>query len=92
MYVEGHFISLSSYYEQVWQPYAVDPFSAIIKWWPYILYKHIIRISTFLLYQCMYVCIVITYSEGKAEPCKVAIPALGPMNRGTQHFPVPVRA
>ena len=56
------------------------------------LYKYIIRISTFLLYQCMYVCIVIIYSEGKAELCKVAIPARGQMDRGTQHFPVPVRA
>ena len=25
-------------YEQVWQPYGVDPFySAISKWWPYLL-------------------------------------------------------
>ena len=29
--------------EQVWQPYAVDPYyySAISKWWPYLLALHI---------------------------------------------------
>ena len=31
-------------HEQVWQPYAVDPYySAISKWWPYLLALYMIR-------------------------------------------------
>ena len=29
-------------HEQVWQPYAVDPYSSVIsKWWPYLLAPYI---------------------------------------------------
>ena len=57
--VPGHIYVLTTDtadHEQVWQPYAVDPYySAISKWWPYLLALYIIQIisniSTCLLYQ-----------------------------------------
>ena len=41
---------------------------------------------------CMYLCMVITYSKGKDQPCKVANSARGRLNRENEFFPVPVRA
>ena len=40
----------------------------------------------------MYVCIVVTYSQGKDQPGKVANSARGQLIRETEYFPVPVRA
>ena len=53
-------------HEQVWQPYAVDPYySAISKWWPYLLALYINTdynpIQKAVLYQYIHIC---TYSGG----------------------------
>ena len=38
------------------------------------------------------VCMVISYSQSKDQPGKVANPARGQLNRENEYFPVPVRA
>ena len=40
----------------------------------------------------VYVCMVIKYSKGKAQPGKAANPARSQFNRENESFPVPVRA
>ena len=40
-----------------------------------------IMLSTCVILVCMYVCMVITYSNGKNQPGKVANPARGQLNR-----------
>ena len=40
----------------------------------------------------VYVCMIISYSEGKDQPGKVANPAHGQLNWENGCFPVPVRA
>ena len=57
----------------------------------YELYRTIIYKYSFIL-QCMYVCMVITYSKGKNQPGKVANPARGQLNRENKLFLVSVRA
>ena len=39
-----------------------------------------------------YVCMVLTYSEGKDQPGKVDNPARGQLNKENEYSPVPVRA
>ena len=45
-----------------------------------------------IMYVCMYVCMVITYSKSMGQPGKVASPARGQLNRKNEYFPVRVRA
>ena len=40
---------------------------------------------------CVYICMVITYSQNKDQPGKVANPACGQLNKGNKYFPVPLR-
>ena len=44
----------SADHEQVWQPYAVDLYSAINKWWPHILcISYIIRVVLYVQMICV---------------------------------------
>ena len=50
------------------------------------------RLYSILLYVCMYVCMVITYSKSIYQPGKVTDPARDQLNRKNELFPVRVRA
>ena len=64
----------SADHEQDWQPYPVDPYSAIYDDYTYIHTYMYICVTAAVR---MYICIAITYSRGEDQPGKVANPARG---------------